>query len=1635
VQAKILKYAVAIGEATAAVRKLVQTAMEQNKADKQLGLAIKNNTDEYDRQGQSVTKLKKELTEYANARQEATGIDNIATQQNMKLLLSMGVMPKDIQRVTTAFQDMAAGTDVSVETMARAWGKLNEAPEEALGALARAGVKIRKEHLDGMTIEEQRIYVLEQLENKFKGQAEAVYEASGAVGRAETEIGEAGKALGQALLPTLGAVASVIADIAKLFASLPKGAQGAVISVCGSLAMFQSGLFSVFKGGMQALTSPVTAIIGATVAIAGLVTIFKESAPPIGALKDACDDLDNSFKEYNDTTTEAERETARLMDRLHLTKEGSVEYEAVLSDILALNPQLAESNLTLANSYDEVARALGSGTASARAAQIKQADAIKAQAKEAAKAAAEAKWDYLVAEKRGNREAMARADVKYWARIEELAKAKHTLDAAHEVFPDLKYDKIMEIISQGVTRGFISKIHSKTIFERGLNPEEGIEAGRKILSDIIGYVAPPRAPRSTGGGEGGGGREARQKEYDTTALTRQLEDLGKISEIKRKIREEERRYEDEKERYAGTPQATEAEAKNLELKEKTISKLIEEQNGLEKKLDTERTIANESNEYTKQVLQLKKEEGEALEALHKQRLEAIDTIDKEIQRGEATQADKDALIEKYDAEAKAAQGASKAKIDAMLSEMGVAEGLRELENEIANEGDERRRRLLEAMLSHKRALAELGEEEKKALDRAEAKSKATALDAKTEEERTAAHANGEEERGRISAEYEKKRADAARRFGEQVNQIHKEVADNADALYSRLSEEADALGRTEHEQQKYEIQKQYMQELAEIGLALDGELSLHEEELIRLNAEIKRAEAEETAALQRALDEGAAQEALGRIREEHKEKTKVERERIDEINQYRSRAEDRARKAAGDAEKKMKKESADAEYRREMGIVDSVAAYYSDVMQIVNGDIIGGVQGMMGKLAEATKSPWLGWAGFAVGVISDVFKLFTKESETTLQKLQKQFEEATKAADKARDKEGGALAELVYGDESPEAAAKIYADAIKAKNEFVKSLGGAYERLNEKHKGTDLFNLREKLTASESALKTFAASAKKTVFGLTVGLDELIAGRHTDKSDQTKLKAEYEKTVNKFKELYGGDWKEMMELYGLRTDEGSTEFYKWLYSLDLGVNSGGSFKGALRRIENDITDITDAIKNNLKTMIENIEAIESAQVKDALAPFAKGLKEIDQLLKTGKISELEALQAQLEIYKMVDAELAKLKQTNDIVEERAKIAASIYDTEKAIAALIEGEIGDYGKLLETEQGRAVAAKMKALESLRQQIDDGKIADDKNAALRQQDYLLDIIRSLKEMGADPEIIREWEGRLNALVRGTMGDAWFEAAAGSGARVTIDDTRTASERALDKSQTEQDTARAAEQLEGEIAAQGDAAADAIDGQTDIIAGLIREILDEIADKHKDDKLKLELVPENVQVEGIIFSRPKAVQGLDPAQEPESYAPDTPATTAQKHSPSAPPPSGAALTDFATMLEYYDRMINSPSEPFAGDAVVPYYTDAGVQYFDMAAMLAYQGSILQTALAQAAKAQETTLELAFSKALLNMPQAAPDIVNSNTGNNIIQNVNVNIQGHEEMARFMADPAGYIMARVKRETGSASWPSGRNL
>jgi nicotinamide mononucleotide adenylyltransferase len=340
------------------IRGFVNVAIEQREIDARQFIAIKNNTDARSREGKTVKALAKEYKDYANEREKITGIDNISTQRMQTMLLSMDTVPDLINRVTEAFQDMAAETGQNTEVLLGLWGQLDEAPQEAVNALISAGAKLDRIQIQSMNIEQRRMYVLQQLEAAFGGQAQAMAELSGGIAQAEAAFGALTKSIGEALIKGLQPLIILFTKVAQLFSRLPSLALSAILALGGitTAVIALSGAIALTPvGWVFALGAAIAGLIPlAGKALEGLEDLFGTPQSKIRKLKESTEGLKKKVEEL---TEEWKAENA-LLEKLSQLQRGTNAYKDAVRQLIRQNGELAKAGITVASSYDTIRRAV-----------------------------------------------------------------------------------------------------------------------------------------------------------------------------------------------------------------------------------------------------------------------------------------------------------------------------------------------------------------------------------------------------------------------------------------------------------------------------------------------------------------------------------------------------------------------------------------------------------------------------------------------------------------------------------------------------------------------------------------------------------------------------------------------------------------------------------------------------------------------------------------------------------------------------------------------------------------------------------------------------------------------------------------------------------------------------------------------------------------------------------------------------------------------------------------------------------------------------------------------------------------------------------------------------------------------------
>ena len=241
--------------------------MAQNKLNK----AFENS------KGLGITK--KELTDLGKTLEDKTLFSGEAIAQvQTKLISFKNIGGEAFQRATSLALDFATATGQDASAGATMLGKALSNPAEGLGALKKAGVDFNKEQeimiqrmVENGQVQQAQTLILNQLEQVYKGQAEAQTQGSGAIALMTHKFSQLSEEIGKNIFgfiqpfivfintEVLPALNSWAGDIAKL------------IAILGSLVVAINGV-SIALG---LLTKANLILLGISLAVFGIIKAFE----------------------------------------------------------------------------------------------------------------------------------------------------------------------------------------------------------------------------------------------------------------------------------------------------------------------------------------------------------------------------------------------------------------------------------------------------------------------------------------------------------------------------------------------------------------------------------------------------------------------------------------------------------------------------------------------------------------------------------------------------------------------------------------------------------------------------------------------------------------------------------------------------------------------------------------------------------------------------------------------------------------------------------------------------------------------------------------------------------------------------------------------------------------------------------------------------------------------------------------------------------------------------------------------------------------------------------------------------------------------------------------------------------------
>jgi hypothetical protein len=295
--------------------------------------------------GDNVTQVTDRLGALADATARQTGVDDdsiLATQAKLLTFRELARTADDVggafDRATIAAIDLAAAGFGSAESNAVQLGKALQDPIKGITALARAGVTFtesEKERIrvlvESNQIGEAQNLILQALETQVGGTAEATATASE---KMRVSFDQASESLGQALLPAMDMLATVVSSVTSLFLSLPEPVQKIVTVV---------GLAS-------------TGFYAASRALQGLGIAAASANKALGAIGLALSAGVAIYQVYNSRKKEAAERTQSFVEALQAEEQGQKDATNALiariladEDLLSIAGKLGRSQTDLAN--------------------------------------------------------------------------------------------------------------------------------------------------------------------------------------------------------------------------------------------------------------------------------------------------------------------------------------------------------------------------------------------------------------------------------------------------------------------------------------------------------------------------------------------------------------------------------------------------------------------------------------------------------------------------------------------------------------------------------------------------------------------------------------------------------------------------------------------------------------------------------------------------------------------------------------------------------------------------------------------------------------------------------------------------------------------------------------------------------------------------------------------------------------------------------------------------------------------------------------------------------------------------------------------------------------------------------------
>jgi hypothetical protein len=259
---------------------MIQSAMDANKGIAQTNAVLASTHGVSGQTAQSIAAL-------ADQFQDLEGVDDDVTRSAANMLLTFTNIKGDVfPGATQTALDMAAALGGSAKDSAMMLGKALNEPAKAAGILGRAGVQLTDDEqkaidtaLKHNDVAKAQSIILGELKTQFGGQAKAVGDAAGPMGKLNLIWQDVGKSIGNMLIPALQQAATVAIGVINFFQTGGPPAKALAIIIGGILvtavAAYAVSMASAAIATIAA-TWPILLIIAAVgLLVAGIILLVQ----------------------------------------------------------------------------------------------------------------------------------------------------------------------------------------------------------------------------------------------------------------------------------------------------------------------------------------------------------------------------------------------------------------------------------------------------------------------------------------------------------------------------------------------------------------------------------------------------------------------------------------------------------------------------------------------------------------------------------------------------------------------------------------------------------------------------------------------------------------------------------------------------------------------------------------------------------------------------------------------------------------------------------------------------------------------------------------------------------------------------------------------------------------------------------------------------------------------------------------------------------------------------------------------------------------------------------------------------------------------------------------------------------------